>query len=256
MNTETKTVEAGKIDMNNIIETRNPGNNRMQPLVAARALKNLVNDPEKTDQVFVIIKAMSGNSLEKAYTRFQKTEMGKTILSEDRHLLKTLLDREALRTHKSGTLAHAYLGFVEREQISADGLVEASQLEDKIQEPSFRLFSERMRDQHDLWHVTTGYGRDTFGEACLLAFTYAQTGNRGLGIIALVGMMKLQKELGPSVRKAMWQAYKAGKRAAWFPQQDWETLLTQPLEEIRQQLRIAPPEVYQEVVENYKLANA
>ena len=72
MNTETKTVEAGKIDMNNIIETRNPGNNRMQPLVAARALKNLVNDPEKTDQVFVIIKAMSGNSLEKAYTRFRK----------------------------------------------------------------------------------------------------------------------------------------------------------------------------------------
>ena len=256
MNTQTKNIEAGKIDTNNSIETKNPRNNRMRPLVAMRALKNLVNDPEKTDQVFVIIKAMSGNSLAKTFARFQKTTMGKKILSEDRHLLKTLLDRETLRTHKPATLAHAYLGFVEREQISADGLVEASQLEDTIQEHTFRLFSERMRDQHDLWHVTTGYGRDTFGEACLLAFTYAQTGNRGLGIIALVGMIKLQKELGSSVRKAMWQAYKAGKRAAWLPQQDWEMLLTQPLEEVRQQLRIAPPEVYQEVVDNYKLANA
>ncbi|MCS5584111.1 MAG: ubiquinone biosynthesis protein COQ4 [Pseudomonadales bacterium] len=255
MNIETNNTEGSNVDSRST-KTKAPRNNRMRPLVAMRALKNLVNDPEKTDQVFVVIKAMSGNSLEKTFVRFSKTETGRKILSENRNLLTTLLDRDSLQTHDAGTLAHAYLGFVEREQISADGLVEASQLEDKIEEPTFRLFGERMRDQHDLWHVTTGYGRDTFGEACLLAFTYAQTRNRGLGIITLVGMIKLQKELGSGVRKAIWQAYKAGKRAAWLPQQDWETLLSQPLDEVRQQLRIAPPEVYQEVFENYKAANA
>lgn len=228
----------------------------MRPLVAIRALKHLINDPEKTDQVFVIITAMSGNSLEKTFARFRKTETGKKILSENRNLLTTLLDRESLGNHHDGTLGQAYLSFVEREQISADGLVEASQLKEQIEEPKLKLFGERMRDQHDLWHVTTGYGRDTFGEACLLAFTYAQTRNRGLGIIALVGMIKIQKELGFGVCKAMWQAYKAGKQAAWMPQQDWETLLTQPLEEVRQQLGISPPQIYQEVFENYKLASA
>ena len=187
----------------------------MRPLVALRALQKLVNDPEKTDQVFVIIKAMSGNSHEQTFNRFIKTDIGKRILSEERNLLSSLTDRKNLQTHATGTLGHAYLGFVEREQITADGLVEASQLDDTVQSPTFRLFSERMRDQHDLWHVITGYGRDTFGEACLLAFTYAQTRNRGLGIIALVGMIKIQKELGSGVRKAIWQAYKAGKRAAW-----------------------------------------
>jgi ubiquinone biosynthesis protein COQ4 len=255
MNIETNNIEASNIDTNSI-ETKAPRNNRMRPLVAMRALKNLVSDPEKTDQVFVIIKALSGNSLEKTSARFQKTEMGKQILSERRNLLSTLLDREKLRTYESGTLGHTYLSFVEREQITADGLVEASQQDGQIQEPQLRSFGERMRDQHDLWHVTTGYGTDTFGEACLLAFTYAQTRNRGLGIIALVGMVKLQKELGSGVRKAMRLAYKAGKRAAWLPQQDWEALLSQPLEEVRQQLRITPPEVYQEVLENYRLANA
>ena len=255
MNIETNNVEGNHIATRSI-EPKAPQNNRMRPLIALRALKNLINDPEKTDQVFVVIKAMSGNSLEKTFVRFSKTETGRKILSENRILLTTLLDRESLQTHDAETLGHAYLGFVEREQLSADGLVEASQLEDKIEEPTFRLFGERMRDQHDLWHVTTGYGRDTFGEACLLAFTYAQTGNRGLGIIALAGMLKLQKALGSGVRKAMWQAYKAGKRAAWLPQQDWETLLSQPLEEVQQQLRIAPPEVYREVFENYKVANA
>ena len=255
MNIETNNIEGHHIATHSI-ESKAPRVNRMRPLIAMRALKNLINDPEKTDQVFVVIKAMSGNSLEKTFVRFSKTETGRKILSENRNLLSTLVDRESLQTHDAETLGHAYLGFVEREQLSADGLVEASQLEDKIEEPTFRLFGERMRDQHDLWHVTTGYGRDTFGEACLLAFTYAQTGNRGLGIIALAGMLKLQKALGSGVRKAMWQAYKAGKRAAWLPQQDWETLLSQPLEEVRQQLRIAPPEVYREVFENYKVANA
>jgi ubiquinone biosynthesis protein COQ4 len=32
---------------------------------------------------------------------------------------------------------------------------------------------------HDIWHVLTGYRRDALGEACLVAFSYAQT--RGLG---------------------------------------------------------------------------
>ena len=135
-------------------------NNRMRPLVALRALQKLVNDPEKTDQVFVIIKAMSGNSHEQTFNRFIKTDIGKRILSEERNLLSSLTDRKNLQTHATGTLGHAYLGFVEREQITADGLVEASQLDDTVQSPTFRLFSERMRDQHDLWHVITGYGRD------------------------------------------------------------------------------------------------
>ena len=63
-----------------------------------------------------VINAMSGTSLEKTFVRFRKTEMGKKILSENRNLLTTLLDRESLRTHDVGTLGQAYLGFVEREQ--------------------------------------------------------------------------------------------------------------------------------------------
>lgn len=229
---------------------------RMQPLVAMRALKTLINDPDQTEQVFVIIKAMSGDSLAQSFRRFEKTAMGQTILAERRQLLTTLLDRDRLREFPSGSLGRAYLNFVETEQITADGLVEASEADDVINDPELRLFGERMRDQHDLWHVTTGYGRDTFGEACLLAFTYAQTKNRGLGIIALVGKIKISRELGSGVRKAMWQAYRAGKNAAWLPQQDWEALLAKPLEEVRQQLNVLPPAIYRETLEDYQPANA
>lgn len=229
---------------------------RMQPLVALRALKRLIRDPEQTDQVFTIIKAMSGNALEKAYRRFRETETGQVILQDRHDLLTTLLDRESLREHKPNSLACAYLNFVETENITADGLVEASQKDEVIEEPGLRRFSERMRDQHDLWHVVTGYGTDTFGEACLLAFTYAQTRNRGIGIIALVGMIKISKEIGPEVRTAMVQAYKAGRKAAWLPQQDWQALLARPLDEVRLALNIPTPETYKEVLNNYALAGA
>ncbi len=229
---------------------------RLQPLVALRGLRELIRDPEKTEQVFIIIKAMSGNALENAYRKFALTQTGQAILAEKRQLLTTLLDRDSLREQAVGSLASHYLRFVETEQISADGLVEASQQDDNWRDEGLRLFGERMRDQHDLWHVVTGYGRDTFGEACLLAFTYAQTQNRGIGIIAFVGMLKLTKALGSGVKTAMWQAYKDGKKAAWLPAQDWETLLTENIDQVREKLNIGPPQKYQEVFSAYQLSNA
>lgn len=230
--------------------------NRMQPLVAWRALRKLITDPEKTDQVFVIIRAMAGDSLERSFRRFVCMPQGRRILAEERDLVTTLNDREALRSQSPETLARAYLNFVETENISADGLVEASNNDEATWDPDLRRFGERMRDQHDLWHVLTGFGRDTFGEACLLAFTYAQTKNRGLGIIALMGMHKISKELGPGVRKAMWQAWRAGKKAAWLPGQDWEAHLGRPLDELRRELNIPEPQTYREIYDSYQLTAA
>lgn len=229
---------------------------RMKPLVAMRALKELIADPEKTEKVFEIIKAMSGNALLDAFQRFRKTETGRKILSEKCDLLGTLQNRDALRAMEPGSLGRTYLNFVETEQLTADGLVEASERDEEILDPDLRLFAERMRDQHDLWHVLTGYGRDTFGEACLLSFTYAQTRNRGLGLIAFIGTIKIARELGGGVYKASWRAFRAGKRAAWLPQQYWEHLLAKPLEEVRQELGITPPETYREILDDYRLANA
>ncbi|MCZ6503403.1 MAG: hypothetical protein O6945_12910, partial [Gammaproteobacteria bacterium] len=71
----------------------------------------------------------------------------------------------------------------------------------------------------------------------------------------IVGMIKITQQLGPEVKKAMWQAYRAGKRAAWLPEQDWESLLGRPIEEVRQLLDIKPPAKYQEVFEQYALAS-
>ena len=231
---------------------------RMQPLVAIKAIKRLIANPDNTEEVFAIIRAMSGDSLFRAFDRFKLTETGKRIIKEKRELLETLQNRERLAGNAAGSLGRSYLSFVQSEKITADGLVDASEenVPSELENQSEELiaFGKRMRDQHDLWHVLTGYGRDTFGEVCLLAFTYAQTKNRGLGLIAIVGAFRHYRELGSGVIKAFFGAYMAGKRAAWLPQQDWETMLEQPIDDVRQQLNIPRPKIYQKILEDYALA--
>ena len=220
--------------------------NRMQPLVALRALKELVRDPDDTRKVFEIIEAMAGDANEKSAARFKQTQSGQRILATQGSLLDSLRAREVLQAMSADSLGRAYLHFLDSENLSFDGLVEASEttgLQDQGDKDAKR-FMLRQRDQHDLWHVVTGYGRDIAGEASLLAFTYAQTRNRGLGVIALVGGLKLAKHYGFAIFKSLRQGYRLGKRAAWLPQQEWETLLQLPLTQVRDLLNVGRPDVY------------
>ena len=236
------------------MERPNP-TQRMQPIVAAKALRRLIADPEQTQEVFEVIRALSGPALRHGHRRFAQTDVGRRVLREKITLLDTLNDRDWLSTLSADTLARHYLSFVTNENITADGLVEASANEgfDQMDEDVAR-FGERQRDMHDLWHTLTQYGRDQLGEVCLLAFTYAQTKNRGIGAICLTGCAKLAQFYGPGVFKAAWHGYRAGKAAAWLPGQDWEALLTQPISTVRTTLNIAPPTEYLALREGEALA--
>jgi ubiquinone biosynthesis protein COQ4 len=221
-----------------------PGKRRIRPLDAWRAIRVLLQNPDDTGQVFRIIDALSGNSGERIFQRFRRDPVGARILRERRALLDTLSDRAALEALPVGTLGRTYADFVNREQITADGLVEASMEEPNRPDngPERRLFGERLRDMHDLWHVVTGYGRDLVGEAALLAFSFNQTRNPGVGFIVAVAWFKAGRG---EARRLIVDGFRRGGRAAWLPAQDWEALLAQPLDEVRRQLRIEPAPAYE-----------
>ncbi len=231
--------------------TTDSAEGRFRPKVAFNALRKLIDDPEDTPRVFEVIRALAGPSLRRGLRRFSRTEVGRRVLDEEIDLLDTLSDREALRRLPPGSLGRAYYDFIYGESLSAQELVAASANDDvdayDFQDKNLRRYGERIRDQHDLWHTLTRYGRDPFGEACLLAFTYAQTRNRGVGVITLVGAWKISRAAGSGVLKAMWRAYQAGRHASWLPEQDWEGLLRLPLADVRRQLAIPAPSVYFEV---------
>lgn len=216
---------------------------RIRPFEALRAIRVLLRNPDDTGQVFRIIDALSGRAGERTFRRFAADPTGARILAERRSLLAILSDRAALAALPEGTLGRTYADFVGREQLSADGLVEAS-LEDQGRSPEGsdeRLFQDRIRDMHDLWHVVTGYGRDLFGETALLAFSFAQTLNPGVGFIVAVGLLKAETA---EERRLIVAAFRRGRRAAWLPASDWEALLARPLADVRRDLHVGEPPRY------------
>src|ERR1700756_280680 len=148
---------------------------------AFAALFRLLADNEDTARVFEIMRALNGPVAQHNYLRLLKTADGGRIAYEHVELARLLMDDAWLDSMPAGSVGAAYRDFVRGEQLSAEGLVKVSQQGLKqVDDPHpYAWMGRRTRDVHDLWHVLTGYGRDALGEACLVAFSYAQT--KGLG---------------------------------------------------------------------------
>jgi len=221
---------------------------RLQPMRAFKALRQLLKDKEDTGQVFTIMRALSGRSVPKGYAKLLRTEKGGRIAYRHEELATILSDSEFLKRLPEGSVGRAYLHFTSSENISAQGLVEESRKgvdQDVDREHPLAWYGRRLRDIHDLWHVLSGYGRDGMGEACLVAFSYAQTRSLGFGLIAIAGALKLKRECpGQPMFRAVWQAYRHGAKAAWLPGEDYVTLLAEPLDAARRRLNIVPPTAY------------
>jgi ubiquinone biosynthesis protein COQ4 len=213
---------------------------------AWRALRNLIADPERTDQVFEIVRALSGNSFERSYRRFAATSDGQRLLRERPSLLQVLSDREALFAMPEGSFGRAYAEFMQQGALDAEGLVEAERVAEENFarqipiNPDRDFFGDRLRDTHDLWHVLTGYGRDQAGEAANLAFTLAQSWNPGIALIVLAGVVIGPKDLTMSWARYLLRAWRRGRRATLLTAAPYERLLPLPLEEVRRQLGIQP----------------
>jgi ubiquinone biosynthesis protein COQ4 len=222
---------------------------RLQPLKALKALAELLKNKEDTGQVFIIMRALSGRSTAKGYAKLLRTAKGGRIAYRREELAKTLSDSEFLKRLPAGSVGAAYLQFTTSENISAQGLIDESRKveneRDIDREHPLAWYGRRMRDVHDLWHVLTGYGRDGMGEACLVAFSYAQTRSLGFGLIGLAGALKLKRELpNQPMLRAVWQAYRNGASAAWLPGEDYLQLLAEPLDQARARLNIQRPSLY------------
>ena len=215
---------------------------------AFHAMRTLIANPDDTKEVFVIVRAFGDRSLRRNYRRFKQTEFGVRVLAEGIDLLDTLNNRSKLDKLPPNSFGREYLEFTQRESLSAYGLVEASiDVNQKIPDDGLRHFACRLRDMHDLWHTLTQYGRDLLGEACLLAFTYAQNKNLGIAFILLMGQRRLRQRYGKEATRTMVQAYRDGKQAKWLPAQDFESLLAQPIDEVRNKLGIVSPGHYYRV---------
>jgi ubiquinone biosynthesis protein COQ4 len=217
---------------------------RFDVVRAGRALSALLKDPDDLPQVFTLIESISGTAHWRLVNGFERDPSGQRLLRDKPDIVAILADRERLRALPEGTLGRAYLAFVESENISAQGIRDAS-LEGRVvhsKDQRFAYVSDRMRDTHDLWHALTGYKGDVLGELSLLAFNLAQHWNSAVALIVVAAILK---GYGRADFGMVLDGYKRGRRVkAWLPAADWESLIAMPLSEVRTKLGIEAVPAY------------
>src|SRR6185369_44695 len=213
---------------------------------ALRSLRRLLNDKEDTTQVFEIMRSLNGNSTAKGYHRLLTTPEGGRIAYRREEFAARLMDDAWLDSLPDGSVGAAYRDFIRQEQLSAEGLAEISRqgIKEVDEQHPYAWFGRRTRDVHDIWHILSGYHRDALGEACLVAFSYAQTKGLGWALIGAGAAWRAKGAKDYPFVKAIWQGYQRGKAAAWLLGEDYERLMAEPLETARRRLNITPATIY------------
>ncbi|WP_066483318.1 MULTISPECIES: Coq4 family protein [unclassified Sphingomonas] len=216
---------------------------------AWRALRRLLADGNDTVQVFRIMRALNGDTSHRNYRRLLSTPQGGRIAYARVELARRFADREWLASLPADSVGAAYLAFLDRTGFSPDGLADIANADNEGWRDAphpYAWFGRRERDIHDIWHVLTGYtAEEHLGEACLVAFSYAQTGGLGWAFIGAGAALKSLRVTGERhFAAAVWEGYRHGRRAAWLHAQDYEALLAEPLAAARRRLDIAEPVKY------------
>ena len=192
-------------------------------------------DAAKVEAGLELFEAVGGLGGEATFRRFQKRPEGRRLLRTRPDLVATLGNRDALAAMPAGSLGRAYLDYAERNGFAADGLVEQNkqiERERDGQDPYREWFWNRFTIAHDLWHVMTGCSTEGEGEMRLLAFSFAQTPQRGYAI--LLALAAFGRIFEPSFHLDQVHAFRAGLRAHDLVAAPWEQYLTWPLDEVRQ----------------------
>lgn len=229
---------------------------KFRPFKAMHHFRKLIADKEDTEQVFHIFQCLPRLALVDEARAFVYGDIGTRLRISEPNLPDLLDDHARLRAMPAGSVAHAYVDFMEREGLSAAGLVAEY---DRFQQGRrygdlIEWYVNRLRDTHDLLHVLTGYGRDALGEQCVLAFTYGQNPAPGNIFIAYMGGLNMKRTIRSDapVFKAINEARDLGRACPRIAEQSIAALLAEPLLAARQRLGIHAPQFYERVHVRFK----
>jgi len=222
-----------------------------RPMKVLHHYGKLVQDKEDTEQVFHIIEATKGKKSHQQAWDFIASADGQRFLREEVDI-PTMLDKhEDWADLPDNSVGKRYIRFMEREGLTAQGLVDESHKWAPPEERPNDLtewYFNRLRDTHDLFHVLTGYGRDALGETSLLGFSYAQNHNNGVFFIAYAGAHQIKKVTGTKapLYGSVREGQRLGKAAEKIAHQDVAALMREDIDEARARMNIGKPVIYRQ----------
>ena len=226
---------------------------------AWRNFRDLVKDKEDTSKVTEIFQALPWRGIYDAALSFLKTERAQEIRRKEPSLVAILDNHEELRKLPKDSLAHIYCDFMEREGLSAQGLVDEldkNRPADMYWDDQVTWYFNRMRDTHDLMHILSGFGRDALGEQCVLAFTYSQQPSPAHLFLGYAGALEIARRATVKVPvfRAVREGQKMGKVCPRLVEMSITELLALPIEDVRAKLNIKPPKFYNQAHATWRAA--
>jgi ubiquinone biosynthesis protein COQ4 len=199
-------------------------------VIALRAGAALARDPNDTEQVFLLARALDSDSLPRMRRRLEGSADGRALLRDRPAIDRASVDFDALRALGADTLGGAYVRMMD-----ANGLTPDIFKAPPAVEPDLAYVAQRIRQTHDLWHVVTGLATDIPGEVALQAFTHAQLGQRFSRAIVLHGLLIFGLRY-PRMFGLVRRWHRAGRRMPYLLAVRWEELWDRPLSEVRAHL--------------------
>lgn len=224
---------------------------------AWRHFSNVRKDKEQTDEIIGVFDALPWRAAAEAAINFLTSPQGQAIYQSEPYLPDILDDHVALRKTPKGSFAHAYCDFMEREGLSAAGLVAATG-NDRNGQPLLKdgveWYNDRLRDIHDILHILTGYERDPLGEQCLLAYLFHQRPSPGHLAVSTAGtlLMKVQVKTKAPILRAVIEAHRHGRLCPRIVEQSIRETLATPLAEVRERFNVPAPFWYKKVHDVWK----
>lgn len=208
-------------------------------------------DKEKTREVFHIFETLPWRNVAERVRKFLDTDRGRHIYATEPSLPEILDDHATLRRLPRDSFGYQYCDYMEREELTAAGLVAEYEewrggrvrLNDQVE-----WYNDRLRDTHDFLHFLNGFGRDTLGEQCVLAFVFDQRPSPGHLALAYAGALtiRLSVPTRAPILRAVLEARRLGKGALPIAEQSILELLPMPTDMVRRKLRIRPATFYPE----------
>lgn len=193
----------------------------------------LALNPDDTQQVFYLAYSVDRETLPLVAERLRAVPSGRELLKRRPSIDSSQVDFAALRALPENTLGGAYARMLEAKKLDPDlfygtppGLPE-----------DLAYVGQRARQSHDLWHVLTGLDTDIPGEVALQAFTHEQMHQNFSRLIVTFGQLFFGRKY-PEMRQLVERARRAGAGAPFLLAIIWEELWTEPLTEVRKQLRL------------------
>jgi ubiquinone biosynthesis protein COQ4 len=218
------------IDENEAQAILNRGGVLTRIRLAVRATWALARDTGDTEQVFILARALDGDSLPRIRRKLVRSEHGRKLLAERPAIDSRHVDFAQLRALPPDTLGGAYARMLQEQQLDPDLF-----LPPKLPDPELGYIAQRIRQTHDLWHVITGLSTEVPGEVALQAFTYAQLHQRFSRLIAIGGVLLFGLR-HPAMFALTRRWYRAGRRVPFLLAEHWESQWQEPLSAVRERL--------------------